>query len=47
MHTTKKNKKHKPHLSPQNREVGQEYWQSLSYPLSAAKAGSGKIKANE
>ena len=27
--------------------VGQEYWQSLSYLPSAARAGSEKIKANE
>ena len=39
--------KHKPHLSPHYRRVGQEYWQSLSYLPSAAQAGSDKIKANE
>ena len=39
--------KHKPHLSPHYRGVGQEYWQSLSYLPSAARAGSDKIKANE
>ena len=38
--------KHKPHLSPHYRGVGQEYWQSLSYLPSAARAGSDKIKAN-
>ena len=39
--------KHKPHLSPHYRGVGQEYWQSLSHLPSAARAGSDKIKANE
>ena len=39
--------KHKPHLSPHYRGVGQAYWQSLSYLPSAAQAGSDKIKANE
>ena len=39
--------KHKPHLSPHYRGVGQVYWQSLSYLPSAARAGSDKIKANE
>ena len=39
--------KHKPHLSPHYRGVGQEHWQSLSYLPSAARAGSDKIRANE
>ena len=39
--------KQKPHLSPHHLEVGQVYWQSLSYLLSAARAGSDKIKGNE
>ena len=39
--------KHKPHLLPHYRGIGQDYWQSLSYLLSAARAESAKIKANE
>ena len=39
--------KHKPHLLPHYRGVGQEYWQSLSYLPSAARARSDKIKTNE
>ena len=39
--------KPKSHLLPHYRGVGQEYWQSLSYLPSAARAGSDKIKANE
>ena len=39
--------KHKPPLSPHYRGVGQEYWQSLSYLPSAARAESDKIKTNK
>ena len=39
--------KHKPHLLPHYRGVGQEYWQSLSYLPSASRPRSDKIKANE
>ena len=35
--------KHKPPLSSNYRGVGQEYWQSLSYLPSAARAESDKI----
>ena len=35
----------KPHLSPTNVGIEQEYWQSLSYLPSTAEAGSNKIKA--
>ena len=41
------NLSYKPHLSPHHCGVRQEYWQSLSYLPSAARAGSDKIKANE
>ena len=39
--------KHKPPLSPHYRGVGQQYWQSLSYLPSAARAESDKIKTNK
>ena len=39
--------KHKPHLSLHYHGIGQEYWQSLSYLPSTARAGSDKTKANE
>ena len=39
--------KHTPHVSLHYRGVGQDYWQSLSYLPSGARAGSDKIKANE